>query len=271
MTGDTFVRYLQAYCDGELDASKVPDVEGHLEACPACRQTVEAERTFRDVLRDKLPPEPVPSHVEQQLRSALAEQDQERTRAAPLPVWGRRPWAVALAASVVLIAVGGILGYLVARPRLGAGVPPMAAELVSEHMKFALLENPAELSSNSTQHVALWVQDRIGQPVRVPDYSPNGITLLGGRVIRVGGRRAGTIVYEKGRNIISLFAFPRYGADFSGLQEVRREGRILRAGEYRGQQILLWENGETGYALVSDVGWDELYQCARVFFETRES
>ncbi len=74
-------------------------------------------------------------------------------------------------------------------------------------------------------------------------------------------------MYEKGRNIISLFAFPRYGVPLGGLQEIQRNGRTFLTGEYRGQQIILWERADVTYALVANVGWDELFQCAEMFFE----
>jgi hypothetical protein len=78
-------------------------------------------------------------------------------------------------------------------------------------------------------------------------------------------------VYEKGRKIISLFAFSRYKASLAGLEEIRRDGRVFLVGESTGQQMLLWDRGEMLYALVSDVGWDELFQCARVFFQGEPS
>jgi anti-sigma factor RsiW len=273
MTSHDIARYLQAYCDGELEASKMLDVESHLQTCPSCRQAVEAEQTFRVGLRTKVAREPVPPHVEEKLRSALIDIDMEERQARPArpPVWGQQAWSLALAASVLLLVFGGALGYLIAQPVSGPGLHPLVTELVSEHMRFAPLENPVELPSRNTEQVALWVQRQTGHSVRVPDYSASGIHLLGGRVTEFGGRRAAYIVYEKGRNIISLFAFPGYEASLSGLKEIQRYGRTFLTGEYRGQQIILWEGGKMTYALVSDVGWDELFQCARVFFEAKES
>lgn len=271
MTAHEFERYLHAYCDGELEVSKMLEVEEHLHECPPCRRAVEAEQDFREGLRTKMSREPVPPHLTERLRSAIADVE-ERQQQPPHPQFsGRRAWLLALAASVLLFIVGGTLGYLIAQPSSPAGLHPLVTELVSEHMKFAVLENPAELTSGNTQQVAFWVQGRIGHPVQVPDYSLTGIQLLGGRVTRVRGHRAAYIVYEKGRNIISLFAFPRFGTSPDGLVETRREGRAFLTGEHRGQQILLWESGGMTYALVSDVGWDELFQCAQVFFESARS
>ncbi|MEE9152714.1 MAG: zf-HC2 domain-containing protein [candidate division NC10 bacterium] len=270
MTAHEFPSYLQAYCDGELEVSKMLEVEEHLHACPSCRQAMEAEQAFREGLRSNIAREPVPPHLVERLRSTIADLEERERRPARPPAWGGRAWLPA-AASVLLITLGGLLGYLIAQPLSEPGLHPLVTELVSEHMKFAPLDNPAELPSASTKQVAFWVEGRIGYPVVVPDYSDSGIHLLGGRVTRVSGRRAAYIVYEKGRNIISLFAFPQYGSSLSGLEEIRREGRSFRTGEHQGQQILLWGSGEMTYALVSDVGWDELFDCARVFFETADS
>ncbi len=271
MTAHELATYLQAYCDGELETSKMLEVEGHLQSCPSCRQAIEAEQSFREALRTKIAPEPVPLHLAERLRSAIAEMEEREKRPALSPAWGRRAWLLAAAASVLLFVLGGVLGYLVSRPLSQPGLHPMVTELVAEHMRFDHLENPAELPSEDMKQVAFWVQGRVGYSVRVPDYRSAGIQLLGGRITRLNGRQAGYIVYEKGRSIISLFAFPRFGASLSGLEEIRRGAKTFLMGEHRGQQILLWES-ENGskmtYALVSDVGWDELFECARVFFET---
>ncbi len=259
MTCQECAGYLQSYCDGELETSQMLEVEAHLQACPSCRGAVEAERAFREELRSKLSREPVPPHVAEELRSAL-------TKASHPPAPGRRAPLLAVAASVLLV-VGGVLGYVIGESDSKAEVSPLVMELVREHMEVTLRENPAELSSKDTHQVAFWVQGRIGHAVQVPDYSATGVHLLGGRVTELGGRRAGYIVYEKGRNIISLFAFPRYEASLSGLQEIRRNGRTFLTGEYLMKQILLWKSGEMTYALVSDVGWDELFKCAEMFFK----
>jgi anti-sigma factor RsiW len=273
MTSHEIAPYLQAYCDGELEAPKMLDVEAHLQSCPSCRQAVEAEHAFREGLGTKIAREPVPPHLVEKLKSALIDIDMEERQARPArpPVWGQQAWSLALAASIAFVTLGGVLGYLIAQPVTRPGVHPLVTEMVSEHMKFAPLENPAELPSGDTEQVAFWVQRQTGHPIRVPDYSASGIHLLGGRVTELGGRRAGYIVYEKGRNIISLFAFPQYEASLSGMQEVRRNGRTFLTGEYQMKQILLWESGNMTYALVSDVGWDELFECARVFFEAEQS
>jgi anti-sigma factor RsiW len=83
-----------------------------------------------------------------------------------------------------------------------------------------------------------------------------------GRVTDLSDRRAAFIVYEKNRRTFSLFTFPRYGEGFARATAVKRDGRTFYTQEARGYQVLLWEERETAYALVADLGWDELFQCA---------
>ncbi|MEE9521187.1 MAG: zf-HC2 domain-containing protein, partial [candidate division NC10 bacterium] len=80
MTCPDFARYLQAYCDGELDVSKMLEVEEHLQGCPSCSAAVEAEEAFRKELRRTVAQEPVPPHIAERLRSAVAALEEEPKR-----------------------------------------------------------------------------------------------------------------------------------------------------------------------------------------------
>ncbi len=273
MSTDAFARYLQAYCDGELEVWKMLEVEGHLETCPSCRRSVEAERAFREHLRAKIAPEPVPPHVAERLRSVMDDLDRQGRSSAP-PLEGRRPWSLAVAASVLLLALGGSLGYLIAGRTSRSMPSPLLGQLVGEHMRSTQLERPVELHSENTQQVAFWLQGRVEHPILVPDYNPMGIQLLGGRVLQLGDRRVASVVYKKKEGkMLSLFALSGRGHKglLIGLEEVRRHGQIFLAFESEGQQMVLWSQGGMLYALVSDVGWDALFECAQVFFDGESS
>jgi anti-sigma factor RsiW len=272
MSTDAFARYLQAYCDGELDVAKTLEIEGHLEACPACRQAVEAERAFREQLRARIAPEPVPPHVEERVISAINDLDRQGRSGASRPE-GRRARSLAVAASVLLLTLGGVLGYLSAGRTPRFMPSPVLAQLVGEHVRSTQLERPVELHSGNTQQVAFWLQGRIEHPILVPDYSPMGIQLMGGRVFQLADTRVASVLYKKDGEMLSLFALS--GTGYKGLlrslEEARRQGQVFLAFESEGQQMLLWGQGEMVYALVSHVGWDALFQCAQVFFDGESS
>jgi anti-sigma factor RsiW len=269
MTSHEFASFLQAYCDSELEASKMLEVEAHLEACSSCRRTVEIERAFRGELRRRIPPEPVPPHLQERLKALLGELHEKERR--PPSAFRRLGWRVA--ASFLLVVLGGLLAHLLSQPGSRPGLSPLLLELIREHGRSVSQEKPVELYSKNTTQVALWFQGKIAHPILVPDYDPMGVQLLGGRVIQFGNRRVASVVYEKGRTKISLFAFSGAGDTtfLTDLREIRRDGQIFLAVEFQGQQMLLWDREEMVYAMVSDVGWDPLFECARVFFETRES
>ncbi len=86
MTAHEFPSYLQAYCDGELEASKMLEVEEHLHACPSCRQAMEAEQAFREGLRTNIAREPVPPHLVERLRSTIADLDEREASRSPAPL-----------------------------------------------------------------------------------------------------------------------------------------------------------------------------------------
>ena len=271
MSTDAFARYLQAYCDGELEVSKMLEVEGHLEACPLCRRSVEAERAFREGFREKVLPERVPPHLEESLRSAMADPGEKDRRPTLQPAFRPGTWLVA--ASVFLLTLGGVFGYLIAGRTLRFTPSPLPGQLVGEHMRSTQLERPVELHSGNTQQVAFWFQGRMEQPILVPDYDPMGIQLLGGRMLQLGDRRVASVVYKKGARMLSLFALSgtEYKNLLIGLEEVRRHGQVFLAFESEGQQMLLWSQGGMLYALVSDVGWDALFECAQVFYDGESS
>lgn len=73
--------------------------------------------------------------------------------------------------------------------------------------------------------------------------------------------------------MLSLFALS--GTGYKGLlialEEARKQGQVFLAFESEGQQMLLWGQGEMVYALVSDMGWNALFECAQVFFDGESS
>lgn len=253
MTCREVLRDLKTYLDGELPVRATLEVAEHLASCAACAAREEQARAARAHLRLTAPRPEVPPALRERITAALDRMDRTTLRATRLA--GRRPFwlAAAAAAAAVLFAVW------IGRP---AGPAPLALELVAQHMSVARLPEPVEFASSDAGAVAGWFQGRAPYRVAVPDYSRSGIRLLGGRVTDLSDRRAAFIVYEKNRRTISLFTFPRYGEGFARATAVKRDGRTFYTQEARGYQVLLWEEREMAYALVADLGWDELFQCA---------
>lgn len=248
------LRDLETYLDGELPVRGTLEVAEHLASCTSCAAREEQARAARAHLRLTAPRPEVPTALRERIAAALDRMDRKTLgatqRSGPRPLWLA---TAAAAAAAVLFAVW------FGRP---AGPAPLALELVAQHMSVARLPEPVQFASSDAGAVAGWFRGRAPYQVSVPDYSGTGIRLLGGRVTDLSDRRAAFIVYEKNRRTISLFTFPHYGEALGRATAVKRDGRTFYTQEVRGYQVLLWEERGMAYALVADLGWDELFQCA---------
>ncbi|MBI4587496.1 MAG: anti-sigma factor [Candidatus Rokubacteria bacterium] len=242
---------LGAHLDGELDLERSLAADEHLAFCMACQWAYAKERELRALLRTRLPREPAPAALRERIRSALRRADR-REREGVL----RRslPWAVPVAA-LLLLAVGIGLWER-------SAPPPVVRELVAKHLMYSRLEAPAEIASASQEAVAGWFKRRVRFDVAVPDFSPSGIRLVGGRLSDLSDRQVAYLLYEKGRNLVSLFALPSRGFALPGRGWVRAGDGRFSVTEVKGVEVVIWTQGELAYALVSSLDREALLECA---------
>src|SRR5712692_7315447 len=163
--------YLEPYADGELGVSELAAVEAHLTACLACRDRVAEHRRFRQLLRrqprEAASPE-LRARVVRGVRASAVRQ-------------ALRPWLLAPVAAAVLMAL--VVGTRLRVPGLGpTPMPPLVTELVGKHISYSQIDSPVEFASVDGGVVRDWFRERLGVRVTVPDYTPAGIRLLGGRI-----------------------------------------------------------------------------------------
>lgn len=239
-----FEAFLHPYVDGELAAPDMAAAEAHRQTCLGCRMLAARERALRRLLLDQ-PKERAPEELRRRVVSAFRN---ERRRQ-----W--RPWllAPALAAAMVLL-------ILVPTWRTS---PSLVAELIDTHVVYAQLHQPAELMSADREAVAAWFVDRAGMRVAVPDYSPSGITLVGGRLTDARERRVAYLLYEKGHTLLSVFMLPVAGGDVEVKgRRVSYRGHEYLVEERKGQRAVAWTDGRAVYSLVSSLDYDALLECA---------
>lgn len=250
MTCEELQACLSARLDGELEPAAALAADQHLTFCMACQVAYAREREVRELLRTRLPREPAPPELRQRIRSALRAAERGAR-------WGVRRaalrWALP-AAAVVLLALGvGLWGRAPAPP-------PVVRELVAKHVMYSRLDAPAEFVSADQAAVAGWFKGRVRFEVPVPDFSPTGIRLVGGRLSTFADRPVAYLLYEKGRSLISLFAFPRGGLV---LPAGGRGGDArFYAAAVDGAEVVLWAEGDLAYALVSTLDRESLLECA---------
>lgn len=241
---------LGAHLDGELDLSLSLAANEHLAFCVGCQWAYTRERELRTLVRTRFPREEVPAALRERIRGALARTEQ----GARIRVQRRWVYWTVPAAALVLVALGVGLWQ--------RGAPPVVRELVAKHAMYSRLDSPAEIGSASQEAVAGWFEGKVRFDVAVPDFSPSGIRLVGGRLADLSDRQVAYLLYEKGRNQISLFAFPSRGLAFPRGEGARGGDKRFYVAKVDGAEVVVWTQGPLAYALVSSLDRESLLECA---------
>jgi anti-sigma factor RsiW len=187
----------------------------------------EADRLIAAALRDhaRMPAPP-------RLRRRLERRFGSRRRRWVLPTLTGLAGALAAAAIV----------FAIVRPAVVA--PDAAAEAVGDHQRVLAARELGVVASDMHQ-VKPWFAGKIDFVAPVAFLGDDEYPLRGGDVAIFLGHKAATFVYGRRLHVISLFVF---------------EGDAATAERtIRGFHVMTWSSAGFGFALVSDVSWDDLH------------
>lgn len=178
---------LHAYADGELQGEEKVKIEKLLAGDAEARrvlaeiraQKAELHKAYDGVLTEDVPP--------QLLRA---------TKGAPVLKTTRNRWAVAAAVAAMLI--GGVAGWAIRGLDGGSAVAEALPQRALDAFTVYSPEtrHPVEVAGADKDHLQMWLSKRIGVALSIPDLTPQGYTLVGGRLLPDGARAAGLIMYE---------------------------------------------------------------------------
>jgi anti-sigma factor RsiW len=233
---------------GRLTAERAALVSSHVATCAACRAVSEEERALDQLLEEKLPQRPASLALKRRLEARLPAVGPSsrvgRTRRAALV-------ALPLAACAALL--------LVLWPRLQAR-DPLVAEAVADHLRVTYREQPVDVESGGPHRVKPWFTGRLDFAVPQVYGGDQDFTLVGGAVALFQDRKAALIVYKRQLHTISLLVFPGEGLNLPS---------DLRLRQSRGFSVVLWRQGDLGYALTSDLNGGDLQMLARRIADQR--
>ena len=243
---------------GRLTAASHDDARRHLEGCTACRRALETETALDELLSRTVPGPGAPAALRRRLTDLIAAGPAAaapRGRAARL-LGGWRRWITPALAAGLVLALWGLLVQGRVTELAHAG-PRLTDELINDHLRVLASQHPAEIESGGPHQVKPWFEGRLDFAPVVPAPELDELRLRGGAIGYVLDRRAAVIQYTLRLHRLTLLVVRADG--------LRWPFGAPTATTARGFQVIRWRSGQLGYALVSDVGADDLARVAEAF------
>jgi anti-sigma factor RsiW len=139
---------------------------------------------------------------------------------------------------------------------------PMLAEAVNDHLRVLYSDHPIEVESGGIHQVKPWFTGRLDFAPVLAFSGDDDFPLQGGAVGYFVDRKAATFVFKRRLHVISLFVFRAEGLPWPALATHSLGGVRGTLETSRGFHVLMWEKGDLGYALVSDVDAADLQTLA---------
>jgi len=242
MSTDDNELMLDAYADGELDASAALALERRLAAEPDMKARFDKLTALRAALRSGVPRDVASDTLRAKITALSAPGLPARMPRVRTFDWRQMAASAAVAA---MLASGGTALLL------GSGAPgPDISGIVAEHRRALLAANPLDVESTDKHTVKPWFDAKLALSPAVVDLTAEGFPLAGGRVEVVAGKLVPAMIYRRHNHIISLVAVPRTGA--------RDDGAVAANATQDGYTVTSWHGQDFDYAAVSDVAPDEL-------------
>lgn len=244
---------LHAYVDGHLSQPERGRIEEWLERHPARAKEVREWQAQAAALKQHFA---AYARCDEGDRALIA----ARRRAAAASA-SSGPVLRRIAAGLLIFAAGALAGVYV--PRLVAPEPPLmtarADESLPRQAQSAFLiyasevRHPVEVGADQQAHLATWLGKRLDYALTIPDLSPLGFSLVGGRLVPVNDTAGAMLMYEDstGQRLTVLLG-----------RNAKNRETSFRIASQGGIETLYWIGGEIGYAVTGEVSRDLLQKIA---------
>lgn len=231
-----------------LDAGSQARIDEHLRTCPDCSRIFERERVLQNALKQR-PVYALPASLQAKLSAQVSPAKKSKPR------WGR---VMAIAGPVLAAA---LLALFVGE-RWYTPDQALVNEAVNDHLRVVYAEHPIEIESGGIHQVKPWFTGRLDFAPPISFSGDEEFPLVGGAIGLFIDRKAATFVFKHRLHTITLFVFRNEGLSFPLRTDVPLGQKRASSATSRGFNLLLWREGDLGYALVSDVDAGALTRLA---------
>ena len=244
MNCTTAERYLDAFLDGEVDASAGIEVERHLASCQVCADRLRFAEWLKRSVKQQQVKESAPADFRSRMEATL-----EAERSAPMRF--DMSWRATAAAAAVALCVFGVGGALEMRGpavQTASLVAPILEDVLRAHARAV----PTEVAQRD--EVPAYFQQRVGFAVKPMEFGDPEVRFVGARDIQAGGRKAATMQYEvRGRRMTVVAFRPPVNCGELGGAEEASDGRKVRFVRVQGHLVPLVEHDGVLYAVLGDL------------------
>lgn len=235
---------LHALVDGRLPPAQRAAVDARLAGDPEAAQRARDWTLQREMLRDlhaQVLEESVPPHL-------LAAAQQLHHRSNRLAQWQR--WGGMAASMLLAFGIGwgghGQWERHIAGTRGAQTVMAFAHQALAAHVVYTPeVRHPVEVEAAQQQHLVQWLSKRLNRPLKVPNLSPAGYELVGGRLLPGdNGARAQFMYQSASGERVTLYVGAVQGAAGKGMNET-----AFRYTTEGGVASFYWVDQGFGYAL----------------------
>jgi len=235
-------RIMHAYLDGELSAREIVEIQTHLDQCPDCALLYRNEKLFLDLLKESLPSSLAPGHLKQKVKKAL-----KISTAARRVRSGFRFVAVSAVAVTVLVLLVAGISVMQRKP-----VPDLVNLAVDTHQEYLNQNVPLDIKSHDPIQVGSWFEKRTDFPVLIGHDPVKNLTLVGGRLIEMQGKKVVFLAYEMDKHRLSLVMTASQGINLFGARDFTLQKARFYQSTYHGYKTLSWAQEGMAYVFVSD-------------------
>ncbi len=245
---------LDAYVDGELDATGARALRDHLRACPACT----ADALERVQMKRAVQVAGKRYAASAELRSRIAKS---------LPPKPRRHFSywklVAMPALALLILVVAATFYM---GRENSRRQRVYSELADLHVAALASASPLDVVSTDRHTVKPWFQGKIPFAFNLPELQGSEFTLLGGRVTYFAQTPGAHLIYQIRKHEISVFIFQERALADRGEATASLPSGAAHALSFNEES---WTQDGLRYFVVGDVGAGDIQALSKLLQDAR--